>query len=65
VDGDDRAYSVFLTDKGDALLRQLIPHVQRRQRRLLQGENQQELEETLDRLRRRVEAMMREDEADD
>ena len=64
VDGDDRAQSVFLTDKGEALLRQLIPVVLRRQRRLLQGENQKELEQTLERLRRRVEEMMIEDDAE-
>jgi DNA-binding MarR family transcriptional regulator len=65
MDGDERAHSVFLTDKGDALLRKLIPHVQRRQRRLLQGENQKELEQTLDRLSQRVQAMLLEDEAGD
>ena len=64
MDGDDRAQSVFLTDKGDALLRQLIPIVQHRQHRLLQGENQKDLEQTLERLRRRVEEMMMEDEAE-
>ena len=64
MDGDDRAQSVFLTDKGDALLRQLIPIVQYRQRRLLEGENQRDLEQTLERLRRRVEEMMMEDEAE-
>jgi DNA-binding MarR family transcriptional regulator len=63
VDGDDRASSVFLTQKGDGLLRRLIPIVQERQRRLLQGENRRELEQALDRLARRVEQMMAEDEA--
>jgi hypothetical protein len=45
-------------------LRQLIPSVLGRQRRLLQGENQKELEQTLERLRRRVEEMMIEDDAE-
>jgi len=64
VEGDDRASSVFLTDKGDALLRQLIPVVQERQRKFLQGENQKALEQALDRLARRVEEMMVDDEAE-
>jgi len=64
VEGDDRAHSVFLTDAGDALLRQLIPVIQRRQRRLLHGENHTELEQALDRLARRVEEMMVDDEAE-
>jgi len=64
VDGDDRAQSVFLTQKGDALLRRLIPIVQERQRRLLQGENHRALEQALDRLTRRIEQMIAEDEAE-
>jgi DNA-binding MarR family transcriptional regulator len=64
VDGDERAHSVYLTDEGLALLRQLIPIVQRRDRRFLAGENQKELERTLDRLTRRVEEMMLDDEAE-
>jgi MarR family transcriptional regulator for hemolysin len=64
VEGDDRAHSVFLTDKGDALLRQLVPIVQQRQRRLLQGENRKQLEQALERLTRRIEQMMAEDEAE-
>ena len=64
VEGDDRAHSVFLTDDGDALLRQLIPVIQKRQRRLLEGENQKQLEQALDRLARRVEEMMADDEAE-
>jgi DNA-binding MarR family transcriptional regulator len=64
VDGDERAHSVFLTDQGIALLRQLIPIVLDRQRRFLRGENQKELEQTLDRLTRRVEEMMIDDEAE-
>ena len=64
VEGDDRAHSVFLTDKGDALLRQLIPVIQERQRKFLQGENQKELEQALDRLSRRIEEMMVDDEAE-
>jgi MarR family transcriptional regulator, transcriptional regulator for hemolysin len=64
VDGDDRAHSVFLTDKGDALLRQLIPIIQQRQRQFLQGENHKALEQALDRLARRVEEMMADDEAE-
>ena len=64
VEGDDRAHSVFLTDEGDALLRQLIPIIQKRQRKFLEGENQKQLEQVLDRLARRVEEMMVDDEAE-
>jgi DNA-binding MarR family transcriptional regulator len=64
VAGDERAASVFLTDQGDALLRQLIPIIEARQRRFLRGENQKELEQALDRLARRVEEMMLDDEAE-
>jgi DNA-binding MarR family transcriptional regulator len=64
VDGDDRAQSVFLTSKGIALLQQLIPIVQHRERRFLRGENQHQLEQALDRLTRRVEEMMIDDEAE-
>ncbi len=64
VDGDDRTHSVFLTDAGDALLRQLIPIVQRRERRILQGENRRELERALERLTRRTEEMMVDDETE-
>ena len=64
LEGDDRAHSIFLTDKGDDLLRQLIPIIQQRQRKLLEGENRKELEQALDRLARRVEEMMADDEAE-
>jgi DNA-binding MarR family transcriptional regulator len=53
-----------LTDKGDALLRQLIPIIQQRQRKFLEGENHKELEQALDRLARRVEEMIADDEAE-
>jgi DNA-binding MarR family transcriptional regulator len=64
AEGDDRTQCVFLTQKGDALLRRLIPIVQERQRRLLQGENRNELEQALDRLTRRIEQMSAEDGAE-
>jgi DNA-binding MarR family transcriptional regulator len=64
VAGDDRAYGVYLTDKGMALLRQLIPIVQHRERKFLAGENQKELERIVERLTARIEEMMLNDEAE-